>query len=77
MLLTSGQNEFINGNWTIISDIVYRKNETLPTRNSNSSYPQKYRDGSYMTSSGGNEWSVLSNFGMFCIFSQSLLFFFF
>ena len=55
----------INGNWTIISDMVYRKNETLSTRNSNSPYPQKYRDSSYMTSSGGNEWSVLSNLGMF------------
>ena len=33
----------INGNWTIISDMVYRKNETLSTRNSNSPYPQKYR----------------------------------
>ena len=66
----------INGNWTIISDMVYRKNETLSTRNSNSPYPQKYRDSSYMTSSGGNEWSVLSNLGMFVFLVKVYCFFF-
>ena len=44
----------------------------LPTRNSNLSYLQKY---GFLTYDAIRRERVLSNFSLFCMFGQSLLFF--